>query len=46
MGGLPFKNNVSEPLLSGKELQTFKVELEKPHGRVIDGSFGKEATVE
>ncbi len=42
----PFKNNVPDPLLSGKELPTFKFELEKSQGRVIDGSFGKEATVE
>jgi oxalate decarboxylase len=41
-----FKNNVPDPLLSGKELPTFKFELEKSQGRVIDGSFGKEATVE
>jgi len=42
----PFKNNVPDPLLSGKELPTFKFELEKSQGRVIDGSYGKEATVE
>ncbi len=41
-----FKNNVPDPLLSGKELPTFKFELEKSQGRVIHGSFGKEATVE
>jgi len=41
-----FKNNVPDPLLSGKELPTFKFELEKSQGRVIDGSYGKEATVE
>jgi oxalate decarboxylase len=42
----PFKNNVPDPLLSGKELPTFKFELEKSEGRVRGGSFGKEATVE
>src|SRR6185437_10401946 len=31
--------------LSGKELPTFKFELEKSHGKVIRGSEGKEATV-
>jgi len=41
-----FKNNVPDPLLSGKELPTFKFELEKSQGRVIEGSYGKEATVE
>jgi oxalate decarboxylase len=41
-----FKNNVPDPLLAGRELPTFKFELEKSTGRVIDGSFGKEATVE
>jgi oxalate decarboxylase len=41
----PFKNNVPDPLLAGKELPTFKFELEKSRGRVDGGSFGKEATV-
>ena len=41
----PFKNNVPDPLLSGKELPTFKFALEKSKGKVMDGSFGKEATV-
>ena len=41
-----FKNNVPDPLLSGKELPTFKFELEKSKGRVDGGSYGKEATVE
>jgi oxalate decarboxylase len=41
-----FTNNVPDPLLSGKELPTFKFELEKSQGRVIEGSYGKEATVE
>ena len=31
----PFKNNVPDPLLSGKELPTFKFELEKSQGEVI-----------
>ena len=34
------------PSTSGKELPTFKFELEKSEGRVMDGSYGKEATVE
>jgi oxalate decarboxylase len=42
----PFKNNVPDPLLSGKELPTFKFALEKSTGKVDGGSFGKEATVE
>ena len=42
----PFKNNVSDPVLSGKELPTFKFELEQSTGREQRGSFGKEATVE
>ena len=41
----PFKNNVPDPLLSGKELPTFKFALEASRGKVVDGSFGKEATV-
>ena len=42
----PFKNNVPDPLLSGKELPTFKFALEQSKGKVMGGSFGKEATVE
>lgn len=42
----PFKNNVPDPVLAGKELPTFKFELEKSQGRVDGGSYGKEATVE
>jgi oxalate decarboxylase len=38
-------NNVPDPLLSGSELPTFKFALEKSEGKVIGGSFGKEATV-
>ncbi len=41
----PFKNNVPDPILSGKELPTFKFALEKSAGRVDGGSYGKEATV-
>lgn len=40
-----FKNNVPDPILSGKELPTFKFALEKSKGKVDGGSFGKEATV-
>jgi oxalate decarboxylase len=40
-----FQNNVPDPVTSQKELPTFKFELEKSEGRVIDGSYGKEATV-
>jgi hypothetical protein len=46
MSDLSFKNNVPDPLLSGKELPTFKFELEKSTGKVMGNSFGKEATVE
>jgi oxalate decarboxylase len=42
----PFKNNVPDPLLSGKELPTFKFALERSAGKVDGRSFGKEATVE
>ena len=45
-GDPSFMNNVPDPLLAGKELPTFKFELEKSQGKVIGGSFGKEATVE
>ena len=45
-GGDPsFMNNVPDPTLSGKDLPTFKFALEKSEGKVIGGSFGKEATV-
>src|SRR5439155_62056 len=46
MSDLSFQNNVPDPLLSGKELPTFKFELEKSTGKVMENSFGKEATVE
>jgi oxalate decarboxylase len=42
----PFRNNVPDPLLAGKELPTFKFALEKSEGRVSGKSYGKEATVE
>ena len=45
-GSSSFMNNVPDPLLSGKELPTFKFALEKSTGKVIGGSSGKEATVE
>ena len=46
-GGHPsFQNNVPDPVTSGAELPVFKFELEKSTGRVIEGSYGKEATVE
>jgi len=41
-----FRNNVPDPLLSGKDLPTFKFALEESEGKVMGGSFGKEATVE
>src|SRR5579871_3695395 len=44
-GDPSFMNNVPDPLLADKELPTFKFALEKSEGRVIDGSYGKEATV-
>ena len=46
MGDNSFQNNVPDPLLSGKELPTFKFELEKSKGKVLGNSFGKEVTVE
>jgi oxalate decarboxylase len=45
-GDPSFMNNVPDPLLAGKELPTFKFALEKTEGKVIGGSYGKEATVE
>ena len=44
-GDASFMNNVPDPLLSGNELPTFKFALERSPGKVIDKSFGKEATV-
>ncbi len=37
--------NQPDPLLEGKELPTFRFALEKSEGKVIGGSYGKEATV-
>src|SRR5712692_8467968 len=45
-GDPSFMNNVPDPLLSGKELPTFKFALEKSKGRAIGKSTAKEATVE
>ncbi len=44
-GNPSFMNNVPDPLLSGKELPTFKFALEKSEGRVSGKSYAKEATV-
>ena len=44
-GDPSFMNNVPDPSSSGKELPTFKFELEKSEGKVIGNSYGKEATV-
>jgi oxalate decarboxylase len=45
-GGDPsFMNNIPDPELAGKDLPTFKFALEKSDGKVIGGSYGKEATV-
>src|SRR5437899_2998387 len=45
-GDPSFMNNVPDPLLSGKELPTFKFALEKSKGGRVDGkSYSKEATV-
>ncbi len=45
-GHTSFQNNIPDPVTSGAELPTFKFELEKTEGRVMGGSYGKEATVE
>jgi oxalate decarboxylase len=46
-GGDPsFMNNVPDPLLSGKELPTFKFALEKSVAKVIGANTAREATVE
>src|SRR5215510_15331186 len=45
-GDPSFMNNVPDPLLAGDHLPTFKFALEKSEGKVIGGSYGKEATVE
>src|SRR5207253_9480122 len=44
-GDPSFMNNVPDPLLSGKELPTFKFELERSKGKDEAGSSAKEATV-
>jgi oxalate decarboxylase len=44
-GDPSFMNNVPDGLLSGDQLPTFKFALEKSTGKVIGGSYGKEATV-
>src|SRR5262245_65966909 len=46
MGDMSFQNNLPDPLLPGKELPTFKFELEKSKGKVLGNSFGKEVTIE
>lgn len=45
-GDTSFMNNVPDPLLADNELPAFTFALEKSKGRVRDGSYGKEATVE
>src|SRR5436189_2614280 len=44
-GDASFMNNVPDPLLSGKELPTFKFALDKSKGRVIGKSTSKQASV-
>ena len=36
-----FRNNLPDPLLSGKELPTFKFKLEKSKGKALGNSFVK-----
>jgi oxalate decarboxylase len=45
-GDSSFMNNVPDPLLSGKELPTFKFALEKSKGRTSGKNTAKEASVE
>src|SRR3954468_18109433 len=45
-GDPSFMNNVPDPLVSGKELPTFKFALEKSKAKVIGKSSAREATVE
>jgi oxalate decarboxylase len=40
-GHVSFQNNVPDPVTSGKELPTFKFELEKSEGKVMGGSYAK-----
>ena len=44
-GDTSFMNNVPDPLLSDKELPSFKFSLEKSKGKVIGKNTAKEATV-
>ena len=44
-GDPSFMNNVPDPLLSGKELPTFKFALEKTKPKVIGGNTTREASV-
>jgi oxalate decarboxylase len=44
-GDPSFMNNVPDPLLTGKDLPTFKFALEASKGRESNGSSAKEATV-
>src|SRR5580698_10176681 len=44
-GDPSFMNNVPDPLLAGKDLPTFKCELEKSKGKIAGGSEAREATV-
>src|SRR5947209_8138450 len=45
-GDPSFMNNVPDPVLSQKELPTFKFALEKSKAKVIGGNTAREATVE
>jgi oxalate decarboxylase len=45
-GDPSFMNNVPDPVVSGKELPTFKFALEKSKGKVIGKSSAREVTVE
>src|SRR5947199_6284866 len=45
-GDPSFMNNVPDPVVSGKELPTFKFALEKSKAKVIGKSTAREATVE
>ncbi len=45
-GDSSFMNNVPDPLLAKDALPEFTFALEKSQGRVLGGSYGKEATVE
>src|SRR3984893_2784500 len=45
-GDPSYMNNVPDPLVSGKELPTFKFALEKSKAKIIGKSTAREATVE